>query len=96
MGCTTKAYKRPPREELWHCIRKSRVTEKYVRVVHDMYKGSMTAVRCAVGITDGFQGKVGVHRGSSLNPFLLALAMDSLTKEFRQQLHGPWYLQMTL
>ncbi len=32
-----KAYDRVPREELWYCMRKSGVAEKYVRVVQDMY-----------------------------------------------------------
>ncbi|KAK3549094.1 hypothetical protein QTP70_031344, partial [Hemibagrus guttatus] len=43
-----KAYDRVPREELWYCMRKSRVAEKYVRVVQDMYERSRTVVRCAV------------------------------------------------
>ena len=30
-----KAYERVPREELWHCMRKSGVVEKYVRIVQD-------------------------------------------------------------
>ncbi|KAK3532018.1 hypothetical protein QTP86_003491 [Hemibagrus guttatus] len=43
-----KAYDRLPREELWYCMRKSGVAEKYVRVVQDMYERSRTVVRCAV------------------------------------------------
>ncbi|KAK3517853.1 hypothetical protein QTP70_021012, partial [Hemibagrus guttatus] len=43
-----KAYDRVPREELWYCVRKSGVAEKYVRVVQDMYERSRTVVRCAV------------------------------------------------
>ncbi|KAK3558157.1 hypothetical protein QTP86_011880 [Hemibagrus guttatus] len=43
-----KAYDRVPREELWYCMRKSGVAEKYVRVVQDMYERSRTVVRCAV------------------------------------------------
>ncbi|KAK3572894.1 hypothetical protein QTP86_010591 [Hemibagrus guttatus] len=43
-----KAYDRVPREELWYCMRKSGVVEKYVRVVQDMYERSRTVVRCAV------------------------------------------------
>ncbi|KAK3574281.1 hypothetical protein QTP86_004366 [Hemibagrus guttatus] len=42
------AYDRVPREELWYCMRKSGVAEKYVRVVQDMYERSRTVVRCAV------------------------------------------------
>ncbi|KAK3542720.1 hypothetical protein QTP70_000097 [Hemibagrus guttatus] len=43
-----KANERVPREELWYCMRKSGVAEKYVRVVQDMYERSRTVVRCAV------------------------------------------------
>ncbi|KAK3523444.1 hypothetical protein QTP86_033619 [Hemibagrus guttatus] len=43
-----KAYDRVPREELWYCMRKSGIAEKYVRVVQDMYERSRTVVRCAV------------------------------------------------
>ena len=83
-----KAYDRVPREELWCCMRKSGVAEKYVRLVQDMYENSMTAVRCAVGVTDSFKVKVGLHQGSALSPFLFALVMDRLTDEVRQE--SPW------
>ena len=42
--------------------------EKYVRIVQDMYEDSATAVRCAVGMTDRFKVKVGLHQGST-EPF---------------------------
>ncbi|KAK3522398.1 hypothetical protein QTP86_009537 [Hemibagrus guttatus] len=48
-GDLEKAYDREPREELWYCMRKSGVADKYVRVVQDMYERSRTVVRCAVG-----------------------------------------------
>lgn len=40
------------REEMWFCMRKSGVAEKYVRFLQGMYKGCKTAVRCAVDVTD--------------------------------------------
>ena len=33
-----KAYDRFPREELWYCMRKSGIVEKYVQLVQDMYE----------------------------------------------------------
>ncbi|KAK3545256.1 hypothetical protein QTP70_002579, partial [Hemibagrus guttatus] len=83
-----KAYDRVPREELWYCMRKSGVAEKYVRVVQDMYERSRTVVRCAVGQTEEFNVKVGLHQGSALSPFLFAIVMDQLSEEVRQE--SPW------
>ena len=57
-----KAYDKVPREEVWYCMRKSGLAEKYVRIVQDMYDGSTTAVRCAVGVTEGFKVKAGQHQ----------------------------------
>ncbi|KAK3574517.1 hypothetical protein QTP86_008559 [Hemibagrus guttatus] len=78
-----KAYDRVPREELWYCMRKSGVAEKYVRVVQDMYERSRTVVRCAVGQTEEFKVEVGLHQGSALSPFLFAIVMDQ--SESREQ-----------
>ncbi|KAK3556427.1 hypothetical protein QTP70_008339 [Hemibagrus guttatus] len=83
-----KAYDRVPREELWYCMRKSGVAEKYVRVVQDMYERSRTVVRCAVGQTEEFKVEVGLHQGSALSPFLFAMVIDQLSEEVRQE--SPW------
>ncbi|KAK3545942.1 hypothetical protein QTP70_016954, partial [Hemibagrus guttatus] len=51
-----KAYDRVPREELWYCIRKSGVAEKYVRVVQDMCEVCCTSdrgVQCGGGTASG-------------------------------------------
>ena len=61
-----KAYDKVPREEVWYCMRKSGLAEKYVRIVQDMYDDSITVVRCAVGVTEGFKVKVGLHHGLAL------------------------------
>ncbi|MCJ8738182.1 hypothetical protein PDJAM_G00032480 [Pangasius djambal] len=72
-------------QELWYCMRKSGVAEKYVRVVQDMYETSRTVVRCAVGQTEEFKVEVGLHQGSALSPFLFAMVMDQLLEEVRQE-----------
>ena len=53
-----------------------------------MYEGSETVVRCAVGTTESFKVKVGLHQGSALSPFLFAVIMDRLTDEVRRK--PPW------
>ena len=80
-----KAYDRVPREEIWDCMRSSGVAEKYVEVVKDMYEDSITTVKCAAGMTEGFRVEVGLHQGSALSPFLFAIVMDRLTDEVRQE-----------
>ena len=83
-----KAYDNVPREEVWYCMRKSGLAEKYVRIVQDMYDDSTTAVRCAVGVTEGFEVKVGLHQGSALSPCLFAMMMDRMTDDIREE--APW------
>ena len=83
-----KAYDKVQREEVWYCMRKSGLAQKYVRIVQDMYDDSTTAVRCAVGVTDGFEVKVGLHQGSALSPCLFAMVMDRMTNEIREE--APW------
>ena len=80
-----KAYDRVLRKELWYCMRKSGIVEKYVQLVQDMYEGSETVVRCTAGITESFKVKVGLHQGSALSPFLFAMIMVRLTDEVRRQ-----------
>ena len=86
-----KAYDRIPREELWYCMRKSGIVEKYVQLVQDMYEESETVVRCAVATTESFKVKVGLHQGSALSPFLFAVIMDRLMDEVRRE--PPWTMQ---
>ena len=58
-----------------------------------MYEGSKTAVRCAVGTTESFKVKVGLHQGSALSPFLFAMIMDRLTDEVRRE--PTWTIMFT-
>ena len=80
-----KAYNTIPTEELWYCMRKSEMAEKYVSLIQDMYEKSETMIRCAVGTTKSFQVKVGLHQGSALSPFLFAVIMDRITDEVRSE-----------
>ena len=70
---------------------RSGIVEKYVRLVQDMYEGSKTVVRCAVGTTESVKVKVGLYQGSALSPFLFAMIMDRLTDEVKRE--PPWTMQ---
>ena len=69
-------------------LSKSGMAEKYVRLVQDMYEASETVMKCALGTTESFKIKVGLHQGSALSPFLFAMLMDRLTDEVRRE--PPW------
>ena len=68
--------------------RRDVVLYEYVRLVQDMCEGSETVVRRAIGITDSFKVKVGLHQVSALIPFLFGVSMDRLTDEVRRE--PPW------
>ncbi|XP_048488766.1 uncharacterized protein LOC125491268 [Plutella xylostella] len=83
-----KAYDRVPRDLLWRCLQNKGVPVKYISIVQDMYAGANTQVRTAVGVTDRFEVRVGVHQGSSLSPYLFLLVMDALTSAIQKE--APW------
>jgi len=49
-------------------------------MVQNIYNGSSTAVRSAVGMTKEFIVKVGLHQGSALSSFLFAIVMDRVNR----------------
>ena len=46
---------------------------------------SETVMMCAIGTTESFKVKVGLHQGSVLSPFLFAVIMDRLTDKVRRE-----------
>ena len=66
-------------------MRKSGMAEKYVQLIQDMYEGSKTMVKYAIGTTESFKVKVGLHQGLALSPFLFAVIMDRLMDEVRRE-----------
>ena len=83
-----EGYDKVSREEMWYCMIKSVMAEKYVIIVQNMYDGSTTAVRCAVGVTEEFEVKVGLHQRSALRSCLFAMVTDRMTGEIREE--APW------
>ena len=49
------------------------LTEGYVKVIQDMYRGTKTRVKTRCGRTECFEVKVGLHQGSALSPLLFII-----------------------
>ena len=79
---------RVPRQEVWRCLREKNVSEKYIRVIKDMYRGATTQVRSVVGTTEKFDVQVGLHQGSTLSPYIFDLVMDVIVADIKDQV--PW------
>ena len=50
-----------------------------------MYDDSTTAVRCAIGVTEGFELNMGLHQESALSPCLFAMVMYRVTDEITEE-----------
>jgi len=83
-----KAHDRVLREMLWRCLEKKGVSPEYIRVIKDMYEGGRTSVRRLGGVTNDFVVGMGLHQGSTLNPFLFTLVMMCLQMGFKMNYHG--------
>lgn len=77
-----------PRDELWCCVRKSAVAEKYVRVEQDTYDESERVVRCVVGGTDRLRVGAGLHHGSTLSLFLFSVVTVKIREREREVMDG--------
>jgi hypothetical protein len=53
-----------------------------------MYDNVVTSVRISDGDTNDFLINIGLHQGSTLNPYLFALVMDEVTRDI--QCGIPW------
>ncbi|XP_067121872.1 uncharacterized protein [Centruroides vittatus] len=83
-----KTYDRVLRQEIWRCLRKKNIPEKYVRLAKEMYEGTETQVKSSVGTAEGFSVNVGLHQELALSPYLFDLIMDVLVCDVKYG--SPW------
>ena len=57
------------------CMRKRNITDVYIRLVQDMYKGATTWVNSKRGIIEHFAVWIGLHQRSALSLFLLCIVL---------------------
>ena len=74
-----KAYDRVPSGVLWECLEKKGVSNAHIRAIKNMYESVKISVRSSIGDTEYFPIDIGLHQGSTLNPFLFTLIIDELT-----------------
>ena len=86
-----KPYDTVPRNELWYCLRKVKVAEKYLNVIQDMYEGRTTTVKYATRSTNWFNVKVGLYQ-ESLKFIRFAINVDRWTEQLREE--SPWTMML--
>ena len=83
-----EAYDRVTRDLIWWARRNRAIPEGYLKVIHDMYRGTKTRVKTICGRTEYFEVKVGFRQGSAISPLLFINIMDVLAEEARTK--PPW------
>jgi len=69
---------------------KKGVPIKYIDIIKNTYDRVVANVRTCGGITSNFSITIGLHRESTLSPFLFVIVMDELTRAIQDEI--PWYM----
>lgn len=70
---------------MWWVLETKRVSQKYIKLIKDMYGKAITSVRTSEGITSKFPITIGLYIGSTLSSYLFALVTDELTKLIQEK-----------
>ena len=67
---------------LWCTLWYLKVDEWIISVIRSMHEDATTLVMLSVGVSNGFNVKVGVHQGSVLGPLLFVIVLEALSRNF--------------
>ena len=79
-----EAFDRVPRKVLEWALRKKGIPEALVRSVMSLYEGAKTRVRVDSELSEEFEVKVEMHRGTVLSTFLFVFIVDVVTEFARE------------
>ena len=79
-----RALERVPKKVLEWAMRMKGIPEVLARSVMSLYEGVKTRVRVNSELSEECEGKVGIHQGSVLSPFLFAVVVDVVTEFDRE------------
>ena len=75
-----KAFDKVPRNVFEWAMMKKSISEVLVRSVMSLYEGAKTRVRGDSELSEEFKGKMWMHQGSVMSPFLLSVLADVVTE----------------
>ena len=79
-----KAVDRVPRKVLEYAMRKKVIAQVLIRSVMSLYEGAKTRFRVDYELSEEFEAKFGMHRGSEPSYFSSAVAVDVVTELARE------------
>ena len=79
-----KAFDRVPQTVFEWALRKHGVNERLVRAAMQLYDGAQAKLKVGNKMSEGFSVEAGVHQGSVLSQFLIAIVMDAMCEDVRE------------
>ncbi|GKB00076.1 retrovirus-related pol polyprotein LINE-1 [Tanacetum coccineum] len=64
---------------IWRTLIEKGTSRRYLRVIRDKYKGVNTQVQTIAENIYFYPVEVGLHQGSTISPYLIALIIDELS-----------------
>ena len=81
----TKAYDSVPLSKLWQVLQESKINKKLIKGIKTLYEGSLSKIKRAKEITEGFQVTKGLRQGCSLSPLLFKIYLERALRNWKKK-----------